>query len=67
MNRINVVQLTADCKVHRLTDSIADIIGRVAAERSLVIAGHIDYGESGASITKLNSLTGCDLRAAIEP
>ena len=36
-------------------------------ERSLVIAGHTDDGEGGASISELNSVAGCDLRAAVQP
>ena len=36
-------------------------------EWSLVIEGHTDYSESGASISELNSVTGCNLRAAVHP
>lgn len=36
-------------------------------ERSLVVACHINYGESGASISDVNPLAGCDLSAAVQP
>ena len=36
-------------------------------ERSLVIAGHVDYSEGGASIGELNSVTCCNFRAAVQP
>ena len=36
-------------------------------EQSLVIASHTDDDEGGASISELNSVTGCDLRAAVQP
>lgn len=36
-------------------------------EWSLVITGDIYYGESRASISQLNSVTGCDHRTAIQP
>ena len=53
--------------MHRLAVAGADVVRHVANEWSLVIAGHTDDGESGVSITKLNSITGCDQRAAIDP
>ena len=34
---------------------------------SLVIAGHVDYCESGASISELNSVALCNLRAFVKP
>ena len=46
---------------------MTDRVGHIACPGTLVIAGHIDYGESGASITKLDIVTGCDLRAAFQP
>lgn len=36
-------------------------------EWSLVIAGYIDYSESGSSISELNSVTGCNYKAAVQP
>ena len=59
--------LTVDGYVKRLADVITDKVGHIASPWTLVIAGHIDYGESGASITKLDIVTGCDLRAAFQP
>lgn len=31
------------------------------------MACHINYGESGASVADVNSVAGCDLRAAVQP
>ncbi len=50
-----------------MADSTTDTIRHVAPERSLVVACHIEYSESGASISELNSVTGCNLRAAVHP
>lgn len=33
----------------------------------MVIAGDVDYSESGVFISELNSCIGCDLRAAVQP
>ncbi len=59
--------LTADGEVYWITGAIADRIGHTTLEWSLVIAGHTEYSESGASISELNSVTGCNLRAAVHP
>lgn len=50
-----------------LTGGITDRIECFTLEWSQVIAGHVDYSESGASISELNSVTGTDLRAAVQP
>lgn len=61
-------RLTADSEGQILSvDVTADRVGHNTAERSLVIPGHSDYGESAVAITKLNSIPGCDLRAGIQP
>ncbi|TNN52149.1 hypothetical protein EYF80_037631 [Liparis tanakae] len=60
-------ELTVDGEVYWITGAIADGIKHRAPEGSLVVTSHIDYRESGASVSELNSLTGCDLRAAVEP
>ena len=50
-----------------LADFTSDTIGHVAPERPLVIPGHINLSESGASISELNSVTLCNLSAAVHP
>lgn len=39
----------------------------MTSERSLIIAGHVDHSEGGASIGDLNSVAGCDLGGAVHP
>ena len=60
-------KLTLDVKVHRLADSTTNTIRHVAPERSLVVAAHTEYSDSGAAISELNSVTGRNLRAAVQP
>lgn len=60
-------RLTADVQLHRETDFTADTIGYIALVRPLVIAGHADDSESGASVAELHSSTRCDHRAALQP
>lgn len=67
MLRLNALKLTGDCETDWITGSIADRIGSMTHEWSPIIAGHVGYGESGASISELNSFTGCDLGAAVHP
>lgn len=45
---------------------MADAIGHVAGERSVIVAGHHD-GEFGASVTELDALIGGDHAAAVQP
>lgn len=63
----DTVLLTADCKVYWITGAITDRIEHATPERSLVVAGHINYCESGVSVGELNSVGGCNLRAAVHP
>lgn len=63
----SLVKLTADVQMYRGTDCIADIVGHIAPEDPLVIAGHPDHSESSSSIAELYSLTGCDHRAVLQP
>ena len=60
-------KLTLDDNIHWLADSISEAIGHVAPERSLVVAGHIENSEIGASVAELHSVAGCDLGAAVQP
>lgn len=59
--------LTADSQAYWLTSAITDRIEHMTPERSLVIASQVDDCESRASISELNSVTGCDLRTSIHP
>lgn len=59
--------LTADEECHWIAGVITEIIKHTTHERSLVVACHINYGESGASVADVNSVAGCDLRAAVQP
>lgn len=63
----NVVVLTADNEVHRLAGAVTDRIRRMTPEGSLVVAGHPDDDEGGSFVSGVNSVTGCDLGAAVEP
>lgn len=63
----NSIILTADGKVYWITGAITDRIKHTTPERPLVIAGHTDHRESGVSVSELNSVTGCNLRAAVHP
>ncbi len=67
MIKNDTVLLTADGKVYCIAGAITDRIEHVTPEWSLVIAGHIEYSESGVSISELNPVVGCNLRAAIHP
>lgn len=35
--------------------------------RPLIITGHVNYSDSGASISEMHSVTYCRLRAAVQP
>lgn len=59
------MQLRADIELHGMAGVITEIIERVAHERPLVAACHIDYSENRASISDLNSGAGGNLRAAV--
>lgn len=59
--------LTADEECHWIAGVITEIIEHTAHERSLVVACHINYGESGASVADVNSVAGCDLRTVVQP
>ena len=50
-----------------ITGFSAHKIGHMTHKWSLVIAGHVDYREGGASIGELNSVALCNLRAAVQP
>lgn len=50
-----------------ITGSSAHKIGHMTHKWSLVIAGHVDYCESGASIGELNSVALCNLGAFVQP
>lgn len=63
----NFVIRTADNKVHRIAGAVTDRIEHMTPEGSLVIAGHADDDEGGSFISGVNSVTECDLRAAVEP
>lgn len=39
----------------------------MTSEQSLIIAGHVDHSEGGASIGDLNSVAGRDLGGAVHP
>lgn len=67
VHKSSLYKLTVDEKIHRLADHTTDTIRHDAPERSLVTAGHTHHGESGASVSELNSVTLCDLRAAVQP
>lgn len=56
--------LTAYLQIRERTDFMADVIGHVAGEWPLIIAGHHN-GEFGASIAELDSLTASDHAAAV--
>lgn len=43
---------------------MADVIGHVAGERPLIIAGH-PHSEVGAAVAQLHSLTAADHAAAV--
>lgn len=58
-------KLTFDDEFHSLADSITNAVRHIAPEWSLVIAGDSVYNEDGVFIGELDSITGCDLRAAI--
>lgn len=45
---------------------MADAIGHVAGERSVIVAGH-HHSEFGSSITELDALIGGDHAAAVQP
>ena len=62
-----VILLTADREVYRITGAVTDRIEHATPERALVVAGHVNYCESGVSLGELNSVTGCNLRAAVHP
>lgn len=62
-----LVKLTADVQLYRGTDCIADIIGHIAPEEPLSIAGHLDHSEGSSSVAELYSPTGCDHRAVLQP
>lgn len=59
--------LTVDGEGNRFTGAIADLIGRMAPERALVVAAHVDDGESGTSISELDSLASGETEAAVGP
>lgn len=59
-------KLTLDEKIHWPADFITNTVGHIAPEWPLIITGHNDDSESGASITELNSGTFCNLRAVIQ-
>lgn len=61
------LELTLDKKIDRQADFTSDTIGHVAPEWPLVIPGHINYSESGTSVSELNPVTLCNLRAAVHP
>lgn len=54
MQKFCLHKLTLDEKIHRLADLTTDTIRPVAPEQSLVIAGHINYSKSGASVSELD-------------
>lgn len=58
------LKLTAYLQIHERTDFMADAIGHVAGERSLIIAGHHN-SEFGASIIELDTLAASDHAAAV--
>ena len=60
-------KLTVDVKIYWITGDTTDSIGHSTDQWSVITAGHIDDSESTASISELNSLTGCNLRAAVQP
>lgn len=59
--------LTADNEVDWAAGAIAGGIERAARERAPVVPGHVDDDEGGASVGGVDSVAGCDLRAAVEP
>lgn len=46
---------------------MADGIERATTERPSVVAGHVRYGESGVSVSELNSVPSLKLRAGVHP
>lgn len=62
-----VYSLTVDGQVDRTAGAVTGGVGHVAPEGSLVVAGHVVDDQGGSSISGVNSVTGCDLRAAVEP
>lgn len=50
-----------------ITGVVTDRIRYMTSERSLIIPGHVDHGDGGASIGDLNSVAGCDLGGAVHP
>lgn len=66
-NLNDTVLLTDDGQVYLITGAVTDSIKHMTAEWSLVIAGHIDYSESRVSISELNSVADCNLRAVVHP
>lgn len=58
------LKLTAYLQIHGRTDFMADAVGHVAGERSLIIAGH-QNSEFGASIIELDALAASDHTAAV--
>lgn len=62
-----VKKLTADVQKYRGADFITDAIGHITCKRPLVIASHIEYGESSISIADIYVPTSCDHRAAVHP
>lgn len=60
------LKLTAYLQIHGRTDFMADAIGHVAGERSLIVAGRHN-SEFGSSITELDALAASDHAAAVQP
>lgn len=62
-------KLTAYENVYWIADVRIEIIGHMTAVWSLIISGHINYSQNGSSFScaDLNSVTGCDLKAAVHP
>lgn len=59
--------LTSNIEANGLAGAIADSIDDLTSERPFIVSCHTDYGESAVPTTKPNSVTGCDLWAAIQP
>lgn len=60
-------QLTADSEVYWITGPITDGIKHFTSKWSRIIAAHADNIERGVSVSELNSVSGCNLRAAVHP